>query len=293
MSGETIRINFGRPIPIFPLGAVLLVPHTRLPLHIFEGRYRQMIGDALDASGLIAMAVLDQQAASKQRTPAATSDEDEFDLSGEVTGVSSILASSSQPDEPDEATEFVAGLPHFGKPASSASKPPVRPVVCIGHIGRHEKLSDGRYNVELSGVCRARIRHEAPGEKGKLYRTAYLEPMDLEEIDEEDLAEFREHAASLLAAGALSDLRVAPNLLQLLADDDVPTSVIVDVLGVALVEGTDRRYSLLATDNAPARAELVEAELDELANLLGRARKQHELSLRADEEPRPKGVHWN
>jgi len=270
MSGETIRINFSRPIPIFPLGAVLLVPHTRLPLHIFEVRYRQMVDDALDASGLIAMAVFDKDAARTERGKF-----DGLDLAGEEADISDILA----------------GLE--GNSADVIKRPAIRPVVCIGHIGQHVKLPDGRYNIELSGVCRARIRHEAPGESGRLYRTAYLEPMDLEEIDEEDLAEFREHAASLLAAGALSDLRVASNLLQLLADDDVPTSVIVDVLGVALVEGTDRRYSLLATDNAPERADLVEAELDELAELLAKARKQHESSLGADQEPRPKGVHWN
>lgn len=55
--GETIRVNFSRPVPLFPLDAPALLPHQVLPLHIFEPRYRQMISDALDASGLIAMAV--------------------------------------------------------------------------------------------------------------------------------------------------------------------------------------------------------------------------------------------
>lgn len=34
-------------IPIFPLGGALLLPRARLPLHIFEPRYRQMIEDAM------------------------------------------------------------------------------------------------------------------------------------------------------------------------------------------------------------------------------------------------------
>lgn len=34
-------------IPIFPLGRALLLPRARLPLHIFEPRYLQMIEDAL------------------------------------------------------------------------------------------------------------------------------------------------------------------------------------------------------------------------------------------------------
>ncbi len=34
--------------PLFPLSRVVLFPHTSLPLHIFEPRYRQMISDVLD-----------------------------------------------------------------------------------------------------------------------------------------------------------------------------------------------------------------------------------------------------
>jgi len=34
-------------IPVFPLGSALLLPRARLPLHIFEPRYLQMIEDTL------------------------------------------------------------------------------------------------------------------------------------------------------------------------------------------------------------------------------------------------------
>ena len=34
-------------IPVFPLGGALLLPRSRLPLHIFEPRYLQMLEDAL------------------------------------------------------------------------------------------------------------------------------------------------------------------------------------------------------------------------------------------------------
>lgn len=37
-------------IPIFPLGGALLLPRSRLPVHIFEPRYLQMIEDALKTS---------------------------------------------------------------------------------------------------------------------------------------------------------------------------------------------------------------------------------------------------
>jgi len=42
-------------IPIFPLAGALLFPRAQLPLHIFEPRYRAMVGDALDGEKLIGM----------------------------------------------------------------------------------------------------------------------------------------------------------------------------------------------------------------------------------------------
>jgi Lon protease-like protein len=44
--------------PLFPLPNVVHFPHLLLPLHIFEPRYRQMVGDSLTGSRLIAMALL-------------------------------------------------------------------------------------------------------------------------------------------------------------------------------------------------------------------------------------------
>lgn len=45
-------------LPLFPLPNVALFPAALLPLHIFEPRYRAMVGDALDGERLIGMAML-------------------------------------------------------------------------------------------------------------------------------------------------------------------------------------------------------------------------------------------
>lgn len=45
-------------IPIFPLPNVVLFPGVRLPLHIFEPRYRQMVSDVAASHELIGMALL-------------------------------------------------------------------------------------------------------------------------------------------------------------------------------------------------------------------------------------------
>ncbi len=52
---QRITIHFARPIAVFPLPGCVPLPHNLQPLHIFEPRYRQMVGDALDSTGLVAM----------------------------------------------------------------------------------------------------------------------------------------------------------------------------------------------------------------------------------------------
>ena len=58
---ETIEINFARPMPLFPLPGCVLLPHGALPLHVFEPRYRQLVRDALDSFGLVAMGLFQGQ----------------------------------------------------------------------------------------------------------------------------------------------------------------------------------------------------------------------------------------
>ncbi|HEY5617537.1 MAG TPA: LON peptidase substrate-binding domain-containing protein [Vicinamibacterales bacterium] len=45
-------------IPLFPLPSVVLFPNVFLPLHIFEPRYRAMVGDALGGDRIIGMVLL-------------------------------------------------------------------------------------------------------------------------------------------------------------------------------------------------------------------------------------------
>ena len=42
-------------VPLFPLAGAILFPRSQLPLHIFEPRYREMVSDAIDGAGRIAM----------------------------------------------------------------------------------------------------------------------------------------------------------------------------------------------------------------------------------------------
>jgi Lon protease-like protein len=53
--GYTRLDDLPAELPIFPLTGVLLLPHGRLPLNIFEPRYLAMFDDALAGSRLIGM----------------------------------------------------------------------------------------------------------------------------------------------------------------------------------------------------------------------------------------------
>ena len=45
-------------LPLFPLPNIVFFPHTRLPLHVFEPRYRQMVSDALDSDSRFGIVLL-------------------------------------------------------------------------------------------------------------------------------------------------------------------------------------------------------------------------------------------
>jgi ATP-dependent Lon protease len=50
--------RFTGDVRLFPLPDLVMFPHVVQPLHIFEPRYRDMLNEALDGDGLLAMAIL-------------------------------------------------------------------------------------------------------------------------------------------------------------------------------------------------------------------------------------------
>lgn len=237
MSEETtIQVNFGRPMPIFPLNTVSLLPHGLLPLHIFEDRYRQMVSDALDGSGQIAMAVFEGERWLKE---------------------------------------------YHGRP-------PVKPAVCIGQIMQHRKLPDGRYDVLLQGICRARITEEVTPDGESLYRRAMLEPVGLPVggDDETELEPYRGRLVSLLSTPPLTDLREGPKVVDYLSDERVPTNAVLELIALSFLSDPGFRYKMLEEGEAVRRADLVEHELKNLGHLLETAAPQRLVSW-------PKGASWN
>jgi len=50
--------RFTGTVRLFPLPDLIMFPHVMQPLHIYEARYRDLLNEALDSDGLIAMSVL-------------------------------------------------------------------------------------------------------------------------------------------------------------------------------------------------------------------------------------------
>ncbi len=231
---EPISVNFGRPVPLFPLDAVTLLPQQVHQFHIFEPRYRQMVQHALDGPGQIAMGVFDGDAWRQE---------------------------------------------YHGRP-------PVRPAVCLGQIVQHEKLPDGRYNILLQGVCRARIREELPAEQGRLYRLVLLEPVGLESGDEDEMHLLREELTLRLSTEPLSKLTHAERLVEILGNESIPTHALLEVVNYALVTEPTARYRLLAEPNPTTRMRILRDALNDYERLVRFAQRQHP-------EDWPKGVSWN
>lgn len=231
---NSIQVNFGKPMPLFPLDHVTLLPQQVLPLHVFEPRYRQMVEQALDGAGQIAMGIFEGRQWQQE---------------------------------------------YHGRP-------PIRPAVCIGQIVQHEKTLDGRYNVLLQGVCRARIVDELVPDGVRLYRSAVLEPVGVEEVDDASLASVRQHLDQVLSEGPLTQMAAAEPVLQYVRNDEIPTAAILEVVSFTLVTDNRTKYKLLAEGDAARRAAIIETAIDDLASLLRKAGHQRWDDL-------PKGCTWN
>ena len=239
MAGSFL-VDFGNPIPLFPLVGVVLYPHTVRDLHIFEPRYRQMIEEAvapvtqgdLGQSLPIAMSVLEKGVVSKD----------------------------------------------------SLGMPPLRRYACIGRLLKDHKLPDGRHFIRLHGVCRAEIRHVEEPEGERLYRQAYLKPVNHAAAVMPTSCRGRLH--DLLTGDRLARMRLAEEVRTYVEKDDISVETLVEIASFVLVQDESIRYRLLAERDPSRRALILFGELERLDQLVGMCDLQQWQDW-------PKGLSWN
>lgn len=189
--------------PLFPLPNVVHFPHTWLPLHIFEPRYRAMIEDALHGERIIAMALL----------------------------------------RPNQESVYGTKLAK------------IHPIVCLGQIEVDERLPDGRFNLALRGLGRARIESEFNTDLP--YRTADLTVLPDWYPSEPTIdRRHRQHELLTGAIEVLPELQSDPLRHQLL-DAELSLGVLCDVLAHSLGLNPADAQLLLAEPDVDVRSDLV------------------------------------
>lgn len=231
---EAIRVNFGRPMPVFPLPDAILLPHAIQPLHIFEPRYRQMVDDCLGGSGQIA------------------------------------VASFAGPDWN----------------AENQRPPSLRPAVCVGQIVQHESLPDGRHDILLQGICRAKILKMIEPKDGRRYRLARLSPLEPVDAKPPAMTGVRRQLRTLLSGPRLSRLRYVDRVMEWFEREDVSTPALLELISFALLSNSELKYRLLAEASPMRRAGMIKNELTTIDRLVGRADIQPYRTW-------PKGMSWN
>ena len=132
---------------------------------------------------------------------------------------------------------------------------PIHPIVCVGQIMRHEMLKDGRYNILLQGVTRARVLVE---DRSRMYRRARLEPLpatgttDLHVCDS-----IRSRLLSTLSETPLAEVATECNWRQLTEAKDLPISDVVDYLANAVSGDIETARRFLEETDLSRRADML------------------------------------
>lgn len=231
---EVVRVDFSKPMPLFPLPDTVLLPHAVQPLHIFESRYQEMVNHCLDGAGQIAMACF----------------------------------------------EGIKWKNHYH------DSPPLRPVVCVGQIVQHESLSEGRHNILLHGVCRAKIEEVVEPDDDHSYRMARLTPIEAIDEDPPPLDGVREDLRTMLKRPHLRRMRAAKHVTEWFDREDVTTLALLELIGSVLLYDSELKYLLLAEPSPDRRADIIMSELHHIDRLVGLADRQ-------DSKSWPKGMSWN
>jgi Lon protease-like protein len=194
-------------LKVFPLPSAVLFPHSVVPLHIFEPRYRDMVRDALSSDRIMALAQL----------------------------------------EP-------GWEPRYG------GRPAMQRVLCAGIIIWHDELQDGRYNILLQGVCRARLVSELPAQR--LYREARVDLLPDPPFHGPEEEQLRQAVFELVG-------RVPPAFSEglLPAVARAKGGALADVVAAAIIPEPERRQALLAELDVRQRLQQV---TDEVGELIGR-----------------------
>lgn len=148
---------------------------------------------------------------------------------------------------------FALALLQSGWEDDYDGRPPIEPVACLGRVGWHEQLADGRYNLRLRGLSRVRLVEEVPVDR--LYRTARAELVpDVAPADLPRLRRLRAALAEAVTPQFAGDGGARRQVEELFAGD-LPLGHVCDLLAYALPLPLEFKQSLLVEPHVDIRAE--------------------------------------
>jgi uncharacterized protein len=140
----------------------------------------------------------------------------------------------------------------------------IHQVVCVGRIREHIQIADGRYFINLAGMCRARILEEdRDGEYRRALLDALLEPTSGIEQDGEYAA--RQSLQQLLTSPVFNDLDGVDRLRRMMSSP-APLGEVVDITAANLLppKAIEIRQRLLEETDVLQRACTLLYELNNL-----------------------------
>jgi uncharacterized protein len=141
-------------------------------------------------------------------------------------------------------------------------RPPIHPVVCLGRIGTEQRLPDGRFNLLLRGLRRARVLEEVPTDR--LYRTARVQLLEDVAVDSKSREQrLRRELSKLLTSWGLSKDKIRRGERLRLARDK-PLGMLCDAFAFSLPLELDVKKRLLDEVRVDLRARLLVEQLQAL-----------------------------
>ncbi len=136
-----------------------------------------------------------------------------------------------------------------------AAQPELESMLCIGTIAMHELLEDGRSNLVLAGVVRARVVRELP--QTKPYREVEAELLVDQTLASDDPDELMIKSA-LLELIARLPTEVGERIAQVTSR--VSGGALADVMAAAVMDDVARRYEVLCELDVRTRMRIVAEE---------------------------------
>ena len=189
-------------------------------------------------------------------------------------------------DLSEAAPIAMAVLADHGSLLDYAGTPPLRDMVCVGRIVRHGRRTDGRHDIVLHGIARARILAMHEPEGTRLYRMAELVPLERPGAPRPPLRQVRGAIESVLARPLLSRVEGVCELRELFGRRELPTHAAVEVASHVLVRDAEARYRVLSEPDPVRRAAILRDSLLDLERTAALAERQGSADW-------PRGESWN